>query len=1162
MAVDIDLSNVTIPGLPKKLEIKNAAQEETLKEILKVLEDTQKLAQQNLKAAKQAKDKSGPAAKAADAAAQAQNNAAKATNKNVSNMQKFGAATKVAEIATVKLANQLAGLGISSARLIKEFSNMGDSMTEASSSLARIPVVGSLLSATLGAVAGASQRVYGEFTKLASTGATFEGNMRTLVSSAAGAGLTLDQFTGILSQNGEALRLLGGTTEEGAKRFASLSKNMRASGVDGQLLRLGYSTQQINEGMASYIGIMGRTGRAQGIQNMSTEELTQQSSSYMKELDALAKITGSTRAEKQKEFEDLSRDAQFRAATLHLSEEERKEMMSFVNSFPKEAQGAVKDMISTGTASTDAAKKFAAMNSQSSSQIMRFGQEVGRGGAISKDRLNQAKKDSILEARSNEKRFKDLARFDTQYRETQFALSELARQDVDGKEKALSQQEIIAKQEATLAERIGKLQQDIAEISNNFTLALLDDAAIESLKKAFKAMAKFIDAFVVPIFKLVINILKPVITIFSTLANIVSTVLGPAFKALVSVAEVILIPVFTVLAAKVAFTTAKTIVQTIAIIAQTAAIWLNVAAQKASAAASALNGVRLRGFGNALRTVGPRIGLFGKSIAAGTAKVAVAGKGLATGLAVGGKAAAVALAGVAAPVTAVVAGVAAIGVGVYAVAKNWDKIVGFFSAVGKRIKNAFNSVVDWFKDIGKKIGGFFKGAWEKTKNWFKSKDSPEKQEQREKLKNQLNETVGKLVPKWMKGDKSKEPGKTTQTETYTVNGKEVDKETYEQQISGMNKLNRAMQNLGSSNEQLNETLEEANKLEEDAQKEQSKPATAQASGRNRAAAQTPGGGSAGQAPGSPSATGGRSTASAGGNRQSGGLGAAMDKRMARGHTGPGGAGAGAGGAEASGMGASDSGGTGKVGTGTKPEAVGRPSGGGGGMSEQEIKNMIIEHEGIRYKPYKDTEGLWTVGVGHLIGDGKSLPASYNREFSHEEVMAMFEKDYHSHRRAAERIPGFNTMNGRGQGAMTDLTFNMGNAWIKGWPKLQKQLSDGDMEAAAANLAGSKWATQVGRRAPIIVDHVRNGIQAAEGGMFSGPKSGYPATLHGDEAVIPLKDGNVPVEMNNANQSEMINLLSTLNSKMEQLVQLNAAIADLNNSQLKAQKKMASTDLLV
>lgn len=37
-------------------------------------------------------------------------------------------------------------------------------------------------------------------------------------------------------------------------------------------------------------------------------------------------------------------------------------------------------------------------------------------------------------------------------------------------------------------------------------------------------------------------------------------------------------------------------------------------------------------------------------------------------------------------------------------------------------------------------------------------------------------------------------------------------------------------------------------------------------------------------------------------------------------------------------------------------------------------------------------------------------------------------------------------------------------------------------------------------------------QAAQGGILSGPMSGYPAMLHGKEAVIPLQEGSVPVSM--------------------------------------------------
>ena len=140
------------------------------------------------------------------------------------------------------------------------------------------------------------------------------------------------------------------------------------------------------------------------------------------------------------------------------------------------------------------------------------------------------------------------------------------------------------------------------------------------------------------------------------------------------------------------------------------------------------------------------------------------------------------------------------------------------------------------------------------------------------------------------------------------------------------------------------------------------------------------------------------------------------------------------------------------------------------------KQMIIAHEGIRYTPYKDSLGLWTVGVGHLIGDGKTLPPEMNREFSHDEVMAMFDKDYDHHRKAAESIPGFNKFNTTGQAALTDLTFNMGPAWSRGWPNTRKAIGEGNTEAAASGLKNSKWYGQVGGRAATIVSMVRAGGQ--------------------------------------------------------------------------------------
>jgi len=60
-------------------------------------------------------------------------------------------------------------------------------------------------------------------------------------------------------------------------------------------------------------------------------------------------------------------------------------------------------------------------------------------------------------------------------------------------------------------------------------------------------------------------------------------------------------------------------------------------------------------------------------------------------------------------------------------------------------------------------------------------------------------------------------------------------------------------------------------------------------------------------------------------------------------------------------------------------------------SERGIQ-LIKHHEGVRYRPYRCPAGLWTVGVGHLIGDGKSLPPEYNRVFSKEEIDGILKRD--------------------------------------------------------------------------------------------------------------------------------------------------------------------------
>ena len=54
--------------------------------------------------------------------------------------------------------------------------------------------------------------------------------------------------------------------------------------------------------------------------------------------------------------------------------------------------------------------------------------------------------------------------------------------------------------------------------------------------------------------------------------------------------------------------------------------------------------------------------------------------------------------------------------------------------------------------------------------------------------------------------------------------------------------------------------------------------------------------------------------------------------------------------------------------------------------------LIKHHEGVRNKPYQCPAKLWTCGVGHLIGDGKTLPPEWNRTFTNEEIDGLLKRD--------------------------------------------------------------------------------------------------------------------------------------------------------------------------
>jgi lysozyme len=138
--------------------------------------------------------------------------------------------------------------------------------------------------------------------------------------------------------------------------------------------------------------------------------------------------------------------------------------------------------------------------------------------------------------------------------------------------------------------------------------------------------------------------------------------------------------------------------------------------------------------------------------------------------------------------------------------------------------------------------------------------------------------------------------------------------------------------------------------------------------------------------------------------------------------------------------------------------------------------QLKKHEGYKAYPYKDTEGKWTIGIGHLIGDGstKGSYAQYSKSnpMTDADVQDLFNEDYEEHVNIAKGYPAFDKLNDSGRKALIDLTFNMGDL-TRGWPNTLAMLNSGDFEGAAKAIEGSKYAKQVGNRAKTIAKQIRN-----------------------------------------------------------------------------------------
>jgi len=121
-----------------------------------------------------------------------------------------------------------------------------------------------------------------------------------------------------------------------------------------------------------------------------------------------------------------------------------------------------------------------------------------------------------------------------------------------------------------------------------------------------------------------------------------------------------------------------------------------------------------------------------------------------------------------------------------------------------------------------------------------------------------------------------------------------------------------------------------------------------------------------------------------------------------------------------------------------------------------LRDQLVRHEGVRLKPYTDTVGKLTVGVGRNLTD---------KGISREEAYLLLDNDILEAQTAViKALPWAVELDRPRFEILVNMAFNLGIAGLLKFERFLAAVQEGSWELAAVEMLNSKWAKQVGHRA--------------------------------------------------------------------------------------------------
>jgi len=134
-----------------------------------------------------------------------------------------------------------------------------------------------------------------------------------------------------------------------------------------------------------------------------------------------------------------------------------------------------------------------------------------------------------------------------------------------------------------------------------------------------------------------------------------------------------------------------------------------------------------------------------------------------------------------------------------------------------------------------------------------------------------------------------------------------------------------------------------------------------------------------------------------------------------------------------------------------------------------LVEQLVRDEGEVLRPYRDSRGFLTIGVGHNL-DAKPISRRASRVILEDDIADAVADLHHA-------LPWAALLDEARQGVLVNMTFNMGLGGLLTFKKFLAAMQAGQWPAAAREILESEYAKQVGERAKRLAIQTLTGVWA-------------------------------------------------------------------------------------